>query len=67
MKIFLTMLLMMALFAVGAEAAATSFTTALPSSLMPDGFWTLVALVFGVVVTMGGIVMGIKLMKRARG
>ena len=63
--------MLMALMALGFQSlmasSATSFETALPSSLIPTGFWRLVALVFGVVVTIGGIVIGIKLMKRARG
>jgi len=63
----LAMLLAMLLLAFNAHASATDFASALPSSLIPTGFWSLVGLVFGVVVTIGGIVIGIKLMKRARG
>jgi len=50
-----------------AFAGATDFQSAIPTSLLPTGFWTLAALVMGVVVTIGGVVIGIKLMKRARG
>lgn len=47
--------------------AMADFSDAIPTSLLPDGFWTLATLVFGVVVTISGIVIGIKLIKRARG
>jgi len=50
-----------------AATAATSFATAIPTSLLPTGFWTLAALVLGVVATIGGVILGIKLMKKARG
>jgi len=67
-KVVLSALSLMMLFSMDLMAAATaSFATSLPTSLLPTGFWTLVTLVFGVVVTIGGIVIGIKLMKRARG
>ena len=69
MKKFLLMLFIsLGLFSIDAFAAgATDFATAIPTSLLPTGFWTLAALVMGVVVTVGGVVIGIKLMKRARG
>lgn len=66
LKLLFSMLLAMFLGATNVFAT-NDFSAALPSSLLPDGFWTLVGLVFGVVVTIGGIVIGIKLMKRARG
>lgn len=47
--------------------AMADFEGAIPTSLLPDGFWTLASLVFGVVVAIGGVVIGIKLIKRARG
>ena len=69
MRKFLVMLLaMLTLGAVSVFASSpTDFATALPASLIPSGFWTLASLVFGVIVTIGGIVIGVKLMKRARG
>lgn len=57
--------LMLALL--GATNAYANFESAIPTSLLPEGFWTLAGLVFGVVVTISGIVIGIKLIKRARG
>ena len=68
MKNFWLMLLaFMTIFGIDAMAAATDFATAIPTSLLPTGFWTLAALVLGVVATIGGVILGIKLMKRARG
>lgn len=68
MKKWLMMIFaMLFAFAVNASAAATDFATAIPTSLLPTGFWTLAALVLGVVATIGGVILGIKLMKRARG
>ena len=61
------MLAMMLAFASQAMAGATDFASAIPTSLLPTGFWTLAALVLGVVATIGGVILGIKLMKRARG
>ena len=52
---------------VNAFASPTDFATALPSSLLPSGFWTLVGLVFGLAVTIGGVVVGLRLLKRGRG
>jgi hypothetical protein len=49
-----------------ANAAPTDFASALPTSLLPDGFWGLVALVLGAVVTVGGVILGIGLIKRSR-
>jgi len=68
-KFFSMMFAMMFAFALSANAAATAtnFATAIPTSLLPTGFWTLAALVLGVVATIGGVILGIKLMKRARG
>lgn len=61
--------LVVALIAAGifTSNAMADFAGSIPTSLIPDGFWTLVTLVFGVVVTISGIVIGIKLIKRARG
>ena len=68
MKNFWLMLMaFFALFSTNVMAAATDFATAIPTSLLPTGFWTLAALVLGVVATIGGVILGIKLMKRARG
>ncbi len=66
-KWFMTIFAMLFAFAISANAAATDFATAIPTSLLPTGFWTLAALVLGVVATIGGVILGIKLMKRARG
>jgi hypothetical protein len=66
-KFFITLFAMLLLMASDAFASATDFATAIPTSLLPTGFWTLAALVMGVVVTVGGVILGIKLMKRARG
>jgi len=68
MKKFIVMLLaMLSATIASAATAATSFATAIPTSLLPTGFWTLAALVLGVVATIGGVILGIKLMKKARG
>lgn len=67
MKFLFTLFAMLFAFLGQAFAAATDFTSSLPTSLLPDGFWPLVALVFGVLVTIGGVIIGMKLIKRARG
>ncbi len=64
-KLFLAMLALL-MIAITANAAPTDFASAIPSSLIPAGFWSLVLLVFGLVATIGGIVAGIGLMKRSR-
>jgi len=66
-KLFLTLLAALMLGFTNAFASATDFATAIPTTLLPTGFWTLAALVLGVVATIGGVILGIKLMKRARG
>ncbi len=67
-KLLVMLLAMLTLGAVSVFASsATDFATALPASLIPAGFWSLVGLIFGVIVTIGGIVIGIKLMRKARG
>lgn len=66
-KWIVTLLAMLTLGFSNAFAGATDFATAIPTSLLPTGFWTLAALVLGVVATIGGVILGIKLMKRARG
>lgn len=45
--------------------APTDFTTALPTSLIPDGFWTLAALSIGLVVAVAGVGLAIKLIRKA--
>ncbi len=50
-----------------ASGTPTDFASALPTSLIPTGFWSLVFLVFGLAVTIGGVLIGLKLLKRARG
>lgn len=67
-KIWLQLLALFAMFmGSSAFAAATDFASAIPTSLLPTGFWSLSALVLGVVATIGGVLLGIKLMRRARG
>lgn len=66
MKFLFSLLALLGLTAVSALAAPTDFASAIPTSLIPDGFWSLVLLVFGLVATIGGIVAGIGLMKRSR-
>jgi len=56
-----------ALFLGSYLSAADNFAEAAPTSLIPEGFWDLVLLIFALVVTIGGIVIGMKLLKRARG
>lgn len=68
MKSFLKFFaLFMAMFTANLNAAATNFAEAAPTSLLPEGFWDLVLLVFALVVTIGGIIIAMKLIKRARG
>lgn len=66
MKKLVLLLFAIAMMALTANAAPTDFASAIPSSLIPTGFWQLVLLVFGLVATIGGIVAGISLMKRSR-
>ena len=68
-KLFVMLMMLLTLGAVSvfASGAPTDFASALPASLIPSGFWSLVGLIFGVIVTIGGIVIGIKLMRKARG
>jgi len=56
--------LSMAAFADG-STAPTDFASALPASLIPDGFWSLVGIVFTAVATVWGITKGIRLFKKA--
>ena len=67
MKTFFRVLFMM-LFFLGlafASSAPTDFASAIPSSLIPDGFWQLVGVVFTAVGTVWGITKGIRLFKKA--
>jgi len=45
--------------------AATSFSEALPASLIPDGFWDGVAIVILFTAALTGVVKFLKLIKRA--
>jgi len=63
----LMMLFALLMVAVDANAAttATSFATALPSTLIPTGFWSMVQIVFLAVAAVWGVTKGIRLFKRA--
>ncbi len=58
---------MLFIFSVGAFAssAPTDFASAIPSTLIPSGFWQLVGVVFTAVGTIWGITKGIRLFKKA--
>jgi len=60
----LAFLMLMALGAF-ASSAPTDFASAIPSTLIPSGFWQLVGVVFTAVATVWGITKGIRLFKRA--
>lgn len=66
MKTFWRIVAMM-LFVVGLAFAdaPTDFASAIPSTLIPDGFWQLVGVVFTAVATVWGITKGIRLFKKA--
>ena len=67
MKTFLRVFFMMLLF-VGfsfASSAPTDFASAIPSTLIPDGFWQLVGVAFTAVGTIWGVTKGIRLFKKA--
>lgn len=51
--------------AIAANAAATDFASALPSTLIPDGFWGMVQIVFLAVAAVWGVTKGIRLFKKA--
>ena len=65
-KFILMSLAMMFAFAVAAIAcAATDFASALPATLIPDGFWGMVKIVFLAVAAVWGVTKGIRLFKKA--
>jgi len=63
-KIYLAFVALMASSAAFADAP-TDFASALPATLIPDGFWSLVGIVFTAVATIWGITKGIRLFKKA--
>lgn len=68
MKKFVMLLLAMLFFgAIGAFAssAPTDFASSIPASLIPDGFWQLVGVVFTAVAAVWGVTKGIRLFKKA--
>jgi len=68
MKKYLMILLsIMFLGAIGAFAstAPTDFASAIPTTLIPDGFWTMVGVVFTAVAAVWGVTKGIRLFKKA--
>jgi len=58
-------LLMIAVDANATTTGATSFATALPSTLIPTGFWSMVQIVFLAVAAVWGVTKGIRLFKKA--
>jgi len=64
-RLFLLLLAMMFALGVAANAAPTDFATALPSTLIPDGFWGMVQIVFLAVAAVWGVTKGIRLFKKA--
>jgi len=63
---FLAFMLLLALGAFAATTGApTSFASAIPSSLIPSGFWQLVGVVFTAVAAVWGVTKGIRLFKKA--
>lgn len=64
-KLKMLLLAMMFMFAIGANAAPTDFASALPSTLIPDGFWGMVQIVFLAVAAVWGVTKGIRLFKKA--
>ena len=65
-KILLMVLLFVTFGAASAFAAApTSFATAIPTTLIPSGFWQMVGVVFTAVAAVWGVTKGIRLFKRA--
>lgn len=64
---FFKVLMLLLLFAgvSFASSAPTDFASAIPSTLIPSGFWQLVGVVFTAVGTIWGITKGIRLFKRA--
>lgn len=47
--------LFMLLFSGLLQAAPTDFSSALPTTLIPDGFWSLTALALALVVAIAGV------------
>ena len=66
-KALLMLLVMLTLGAVGAFAssAPTDFASAIPTTLIPDGFWQMVGVVFAAVAAVWGVTKGIRLFKKA--
>lgn len=64
-KFILAFIAMLLAFTSNLMAAATDFASALPTSLLPTGFWGLILLLFAVVVSIGGVMLVIKLIRRA--
>jgi len=67
MKLFMMLLAMLTLGAIGAWASGTptDFASAIPASLIPSGFWQLVGVVFTAVAAVWGVTKGIRLFKKA--
>ncbi|MBU1658344.1 hypothetical protein KKG72_04740 [bacterium] len=69
-RIFHMLKLIIAVFAimfgmVQHASAATDFASALPTSLIPDGFWALAGLALALVIAIAGVTIAIKLIRRA--
>lgn len=64
-KIFMMLLAFMFAFISKVSAAATDFASALPTSLVPDGFYGVVALIFGIVVVIAGVSVVVRMIKRS--
>ena len=66
-KALLMLLVMLTLGAVGAFASSTptDFASAIPTTLIPDGFWQMVGVVFAAVAAVWGVTKGIRLFKKA--
>jgi hypothetical protein len=48
-----------------ASSTPTDFASAIPTSLIPTGFWQMVGVVFAAVAAVWGVTKGIRLFKRA--
>jgi len=64
-KFIMAMFAMLMALTSQASATATDFASALPTSLVPDGFYGVVALIFGIVVVIAGVSVVVRMIKRS--
>lgn len=64
-RLLMLLMAMMFAFSIAANAAPTDFASALPTTLIPDGFWGMVKIVFLAVAAVWGVTKGIRLFKKA--